>query len=287
MAIPKPENDFNIDVVTVLRCKVDCENCDLEKHIDIEEDTRKAYFNGTITDHELIKRHLENFEEFLKDKEKKIYVLDSNCYGEDIDALISELKPTDEERKGLEVVLEKVDSPVVVSKATPNKVLSMFWDEYGIDAIKAIVGDEATAERLFKTADSSTTPSQVLREATILTNERDIISALPKYRSLPPIAKFADNIARIYLTQGKDDVLRAIEHYKGGDTRIKSVAYAFLLALDQGASKKWQYTRTEIDFANFLKEPALKLLNSTPKVYHNNLQRLLSATGSTKKITSD
>ena len=117
--------------------------------------------------------------------------------------------------------------------------------------------------------------------------ERDIISALPQYSHLPPIAKFADSIARTFMTQGKEDALRSIDHYKGGDTRIKSVAYSFLLALEQGASKKWQYTKTETDFAQFLKDPALKLLNSKPGEYHDNLQSLLSATGSTKKLSLD
>ncbi len=186
------------------------------------------------------------------------------------------------------MILKKVKEPVVVLKATPNKVLSMFWEEHGKDAIKKIVGDEKTAKKIFEKADhTKSSPSQILKEATVIMKERDIISALPTYSSLPPIAKFADNIARIYMTQGKEDALRAIEHYRGGDTRIKSVAYSFLLALDQGASKKWQYTKTEIDFAQFLKDPALKLLKSNPGDYHQNLQSLLSATGSTKILSMD
>jgi hypothetical protein len=288
MAIPKPEGDFDIDVIMNLKCKVDCENCNVEKHLELDETTKKSYFEGTLSDYGLMKKHLENYEEFLKNGDKKVYVKDEDCYGNDMNAFIKSLSPTEEEKKGLRTILRKVDSPVVVSKATPNKVLSIFWDEHGLEAIKAIVGDEETAQRLFDKADKSkASPSQILKEASILTKERDIISTLPKYKVLPPIAKFADNIARIYMTQGKNDTLRAIEHYKGGDTRIKSVAYAFLLALEQGASKKWQYTKTEIDFARFLKEPASKLLNSGPKEYHDNLQGLLSATGSTKRLTLD
>ncbi len=288
MAIPKPESDFDVDIITKLRCKVDCENCDVEKQIDVDEDVKKGYLEGSISDRGLMEKHLENYQEFLKSGDKKFYVMDENCYGNDPDAFLKALNPTDEERKGLKALLERIKTPVVVSKATPNKVLSLFWDEYGMEAIKSIVGDEDTAQRLFTKADTSkTSPSQVLKEASIFTKERDIISALPKYKVLPLIAKFADNIARIYMTQGKNDALRAIEHYKGGETRIKSVAYAFLLALNQGASKKWQYTKTEIDFAHFLKDPANRLLNSEPKEYHDNLQSLLSATGSTKKLRLD
>jgi hypothetical protein len=214
--------------------------------------------------------------------------MDERCYGNDMKAFIDALNPADYEREGLKVILKKVGDPVVVSKATPNKVLGMFWGQYGKDAIEALVGDEKAAESLFEKADKSkSSPSQILKEARVISRERDIISALPDYHGLPPIAKFADNIARVYMTQGKEDALRAIEHYKGGDTRIKSVAYSFLLALDQGASKKWQYTKTEIDFAQFLKEHAGKLLNSNPGEYHDNLQGLLSATGSTKKLEMD
>jgi hypothetical protein len=288
MAVPKPEDDFDLDVVVNLKCKVDCESCNIKKHIDVEEEIQKEYQNGTISDFELIRKHQENFEDFLRKGEKKVYVIDEYCYGDDISAFINALNPTEEEREGLKVILERVQTPVVVSKATPNKVLNMFWEDHGKEVIKAIVRDEKTAKKLFRKSDTSkSSPSQVLREASILTKERDIISALPQYQSLPPIAKFADDIARTYMTSGKEDALRAIEHYKGGDTRIKSVAYAFLLALKQGASKKWQYTKTEIDFAQFLKEPAHKLLNSKPNEYHNRLQNLLSATGSTKKLSLD
>lgn len=288
IAVPKPEEDFDLDVVMNLKCKVDCKNCNIKKHIDVEEELQKTYLSGGISDFELIQKHQENFEEFLRGGDKKVYVIDENCYGNDITAFINALNPTEEEREGLKVILERVETPVVVSKATPNKVLNMFWEEHGKDVIKAVMKDEKTAKKLFDKADTSkSSPSQVLREASILTKERDIISALPQYRGLPPIAKFADDIARTYMTSGKEDALRAIEHYRGGDTRIKSVAYAFLLALKQGASKKWQYTKTEIDFAQFLKEPALKLLDSKPKDYHDKLQSLLSATGSTKRLTKD
>jgi hypothetical protein len=288
MAIPKPETNFDIDVISVLICEVDCDECDVEKHLALDEKLRESYFKGVISDRELLENHLKNYEEFLRDKDIKLYVMDEKCYGSEMNAFIDALKPTEEEKKGLIDLLEKVDKPVLVSKASPNKVLSLFWDEHGKEAVNAIVDDEEEAQRIFDEADTSkSSPSQILREASVLTKERDIISALPKYKSLPPIAKFADNVARIYMTQGKSDALRAIEHYKGGETRIKSVAYAFLLALEHGASKKWQYTKTEIDFAQFLKDHASKLLKSEPGKYHENLQGLLSATGSTKKLTLD
>lgn len=285
MAVPKPEHEFEIDVITPLKCIKECGECEVKKHILVEDDVKEAYIIGNISDSKLIRKHVESFEESLKEGEEKIFVLDGNCYGTNLEAFVDALNPTELEGRALRIILEEVKEPVVVSKATPNKVLSLYWEEYGKEALNAILGDEKTADKLFSKGDmSKSSPSHVLKDASVLTKERDIISALPDYTFLPPIAKFADGIARIYMTQGKDDALRAIERYKGGDTRIKSVAYSFLLALDQGASKKWQYTKTEIDFANFLREPALKLLKSEPGNYHDNLQGLLSATGSTKKL---
>jgi len=285
MAVPKPEHEFEIDVITPLKCMKDCGECEVDRHIPVEDEVREAYIIGNVSDSKLIRKHVEDFNESLKKVEKKIFVLDEDCHGTDKDSFIDALKPTGLEKRALKIILDKVEEPVVVTKATPNKVLSMYWEEFGKEALKAILGEEETAEKLFSKGDlSKSSPSHILKEASVLTKERDIISALPEYAYLPPIAKFADGIARIYMTQGRDDALRAIERYKGGDTRIKSVAYAFLLALKQGASKKWQYTKTEIDFANFLREPALQLLKSEPGKYHENLQGLLSATGSTKKL---
>ena len=129
--------------------------------------------------------------------------------------------------------------------------------------------------------------NEILKEADVEIKKKTIIALLPKYSKLPPIAEFADQIARTYLTKGVDDTVRAIEKYRGGDTKIKSVAYAFLLAMDRGEGKKWQYIQTEFDFAHFLKEPADQLLTSEPGTYHDALQTLLNATGSTEKIKSD
>ena len=117
-----------------------------------------------------------------------------------------------------------------------------------------------------------------------MSKKKTIISLLPEYDKLPSIAEFADQMARIYMTKGVDDTARAIEKYRSGDTKIKSVAYAFLLALERGEGKKWQYTQTEFDFAQFLKDPAEQLLKSEPTEYNHSLQTLLSATGSTEKI---
>ncbi len=285
MAVPHFKDDFKIKIPTQIKCRSDCETCNVKKSFDLDSEALDKYYLGTSSDQEFVEGHLERYLQHLENLEGKLFILDEECFGNDIEKFIEALEPNREEKAGLEVILSKVNSPIVVTKATSGKVLSLFWKQHGEDALIELIGDEEKAEALFKKSDiTDITPSQILKEAYIYVKERDIITSLPEYEKLPAIAKFADNIARIFLTRGKEDAIRAVERYKGGETRIKSVAYAFLLAFEHGASKRWQYTKTEIDFANFLKDFVRDLLNSKPEEYHENLQRLLNATGSTKKL---
>jgi len=97
------------------------------------------------------------------------------------------------------------------------------------------------------------------------------------------LARFADHIARTYKTFGEKKTLGEIKK-RPDNPKGKSLAYAFLLAFGKGADKKWQYSSVEIEYGDFLKEYAKKLLDSQPKTYHKALQKLLTACGSTEKI---
>ena len=88
-----------------------------------------------------------------------------------------------------------------------------------------------------------------------------ILSKLPQYSSLPPLANFADTVARTYKTFGKKEALGEIK--KKPDTpKGKSIAYAFLLVFDKGKDTKWQYSKQEIEYGEFLKEYAKNLLDA-------------------------
>jgi hypothetical protein len=112
---------------------------------------------------------------------------------------------------------------------------------------------------------------------------QQILSQLPSYDSLPPLASFADDIARTYKTFGEKEALRDIKK-RPDNPKGKSIAYAFLLAFDKGKDKKWQYSQVEIEYGEYLKEYVKKLLDSKPKGYHKALQELLTASGSDEKI---
>ena len=116
--------------------------------------------------------------------------------------------------------------------------------------------------------------------------KRNIIARLPSYSRLPAIARFADSVARAYKTEGAEGAVKTLEKERVSDHKVKSVAYAFLLILGKEANKEWQYDRTEKEFAQFLRDKVQALLDAEPDGYHEALQALLSATGSTERLTT-
>ena len=114
--------------------------------------------------------------------------------------------------------------------------------------------------------------------------KRNIIAKLPAYPRLPAIARFANSVARAYKTEGAEGAVKTLERERVSDHKVKSVAYALLLIFGKEANKEWQYDRTEKEFAQFLRGKVQALLDSPPGGYHEALQALLSATGSTERL---
>ncbi|UCH89134.1 MAG: hypothetical protein JSV49_00350 [Thermoplasmata archaeon] len=277
--------DFEISVIAKPLVETKCPVCSELDEIPIEPELLEKYTKGIISDKDLIEEHWSNFKSEMISSGKKHFILDHICYGTNLKEFINQLEPDEHELIALKTVLKKVPKAVVVSKVTPNKVLTMYWQEFGREAIYSVTNDREFSKKMFKKHDvNKVPPSQILKESSGEFKHINVIKALPSYDKLPAVAKFADEMARTYKTRGADDTARAIEHYRSTDTRIKSIAFGFLLALNKGSSKKWQYTTTEIEFAQFLKKPVQSLLKAEPDDYHKALQELLRATGSTEEI---
>jgi hypothetical protein len=127
------------------------------------------------------------------------------------------------------------------------------------------------------------TPSDILELVSNYQERQQILSQLPKYKSLPSLARFVDSIVRSYKTFGKKEAIAEIKK-RPDNPKGKSIAYAFLLVFGKGKDKKWQYSQVEIEYGEFLKEYAKKMLDSEPKNYHKAFQELLAASGSSENI---
>jgi hypothetical protein len=220
-------------------------------------------------------------EEHVKQAEEKILVLDGVSYGTDVSRFVDALQPNSSERTALEFFLNKSQEPLIVSKITPGKILERFWNEFGMEFLSSILDDTEMAASLFQLDD---TPSNIVLLAFEYKQRRMILSQLPVYDQLPPLAAFADAVARTYMTFGEKKALAEIKNHP--DTpKGKSIAYAFLLALGKGAEVKWKFSKEEIEYGGFLKDHAKKLLTVEPEKYSVVLQELLTAGGSSETVT--
>ncbi len=267
-------DDFTIEVISQVGKHQDSSTA--QNPIVLQE-----YLSGKLTDIDFIKKISKNQENSAKSAEEKILVLDGVSYGTDISRFVDALQPTSYEKKALEFFLSKSQEPLIISKTTPGKILDRYWDQYGIEFLESILEDDEKAASLYQLDD---TPSNIIPLAFEYQQRQEILSRLPVYKNLPPLAMFVDSIARTYMTFGEKKALAEIKNHP--DTpKAKSIAYAFLLALGKGAEVRWKYTKEEIDYGEFLQDFAKKLLIAESDQYSTALQELLTASGSSETIT--
>jgi hypothetical protein len=209
-------DDFEIDVVGHIVKKIDSKSTHETSHID-------KYLSGSLTDIDFIKKNLKDRKESIVESEEKMFILDGKSYGSDVDSFIQALKPNKYEKMGLEFILNRIDEPIILNDVTPNKVLEIYWKKHGLDAIKSIISDEEVAENFFSLTD---TPSEILETLSKYKDRTEILAKLPDYNNLPPLAEFADHIAKTYKIYGKNKVISELKK-KPNTSKAKSISYAF------------------------------------------------------------
>jgi len=273
MLIPNLSDDFQIDVISQVTQQRKSETKKISELL-------KNYLSGKLSDYDFINKNIKKQEEIIKQSEEKILVLDGVSYGSDIKRFVEALKPNKYEKSALEFILDKIEEPLIVTDVNANRILDIFWDQHGLDFINTIIDDKKMANSMFQLDD---TPTNILTMVFEYKKRQHILSQLPQYDSLPPLANFADNIVRTYKTFGKEKAISEIK--KKIDTpKGRSLAYAFLLVFKKGKDTKWQYSKQEIEYGEFLKEYAEKLLEANPKNYTEKLQELLTVSGSNERI---
>ena len=277
---PNIEKEFEVTVEgEFVSCNKKCDTCliedALEQHVDDSE-----YLGGKIDDRKFIDYWHKKIQWNIEKIHEGIFIMDNVCYGKDIDAVVEKLSPSRWEEIAIRHILERIGRPMLISNATPNKILSKYWDEYGEDIVRSIAGGRGV-EMMGST--SKHTPSEILEKIYTHAEKQKVLDELPRYGKLPPLAEFADRIARAYRVGGSKEAVREI-HGEKMDVKKKAIAYAFLLAIGKSEGEEWKYSDMERDFGSQLKEYASRLLESKGKDYGNALQEMLTMTGSTKRL---
>ncbi len=284
MTGPKVSEDFELDVRFRPTCGIhDCSLCTGEWTL--ERNTMKAYQKGQLFDKDIITSGKKIFESTLTGSGLKIYMAGGVCYGEDMDAFIDSFNPDEVERTALEEVLEAHDDTIITDSTTIGKILGSLWDQHGLKALNSITGDPKMARELYSSYDvAKTSATTILKDASRLIKVHAILSTLPSYSSLPADWEYADNVARIYRTDGKEEALRMI--IKSKDI-ARPVAWAFLRALEATAGKDWMFKSLEMELGDSVKDKALELIFAESEDYHEALTGLMRAVGSSAEVTPD
>ena len=276
--------DFDISLEHDLKC-ISGDGCTVSNAGFNTSDLMSQYQLGAISDRELLDKYSQLARESLADLGKPIFVLGNTCYEDDTQAFIKALNPSEIEEIALKRVLKAAPEPIVLDTATPNAVLSLFWDKIGASAINAVIDDKELAKKIYQeTRDSGKTPAQILRDAKIQAKSKNVLNALPTLKGLGKMGKHVDEVARTFKAMGKEETIRLIDK-TGKETKIKSTNCGFLKALGAIKGKEWQFTKEELDYGEYLSEFTKALLNSEPEDYKDAVQNLLTASGSGETVS--
>lgn len=265
---PDVRNDFTVSVVGEI-VKLE------KKQFDHDTIALDEYFSGSIPDYGMIKKNMLQKRETLQTSETIQYVLNDVSFGDRAEEFIGALHPNIYERQALQFFLNKSTQSIVVSNATVNTVLEMFWKDLGKEFLQTILQDDETIEKLVVMHES---PSVIVNTAFQLRERRTILQKLPLYRGLPDVAQFANNLARIYRTDGVEKMISEIKQ-RPNSPQGKAMAYAFLQSVGKAEDKRWMFSKVEIELGEFLTTYVNHLLNEKPEKYHAAFQDLLAASG--------
>ena len=278
-----PGNDFDIVLKHDLKCKSG-DNCTLSNTGINTTNLLSQYRMGQISDSDLLNEYSQLARDSLVNLGKPIFVLGNSCYEDDVQAFIDALNPSEIEELALKRVLKAAPEPIVLDTATPNAVLSIFWDKIGASAIYAVIGDKDLAKKIHQESrDSGKMPAQILRDAKIQVKSKNVLDALPDLNNLGKLGTHIDEVARTYKAMGKEEIIRLIDK-AGKETKIKSINCGFFKALGAIKGKEWQFSKEELDYGNYLADFAKALLDSKPEEYKDAVQNLLTASGSGETV---
>jgi hypothetical protein len=278
-----PDDDFKIRLEHDLEC-IKGDDCTVSRTGIKTSDLVSRYRAGKLSDEGLIEEFERAVRDCLAQAGCTIFVLGNTCYEDDFEAFIKVLKPSEIEEIALRRMLKNAPSPVVMDTATPNAVLTLFWDTLGASAIYSVIGDKELAKKIYSdSVNSGKTPSQILRDAKIQSKSKNVLAALPDFKRLSKVGKYVDELARTYKAMGREETLKRIGTVQG-DTKLKSIDCGFLTALGVLKGKEWQFTKEEQDYGKYLADFASALLESSPEEYSEALQNILTASGSGETV---
>ncbi|MBI0582689.1 MAG: hypothetical protein ISF22_00525 [Methanomassiliicoccus sp.] len=281
IAAKDPTDDFEVEVISGLKCDATCQGCHVKDAYQLPKDLVKRYLSAELNDTDLLEEHTRSRAAAVREKQDEVYMVGEVCYGRDKERFLAAMRGSDTEKKAISSLISSRKLCVLSRTDQAANLISDLWPEHKEELLAAVASPDIVKRVLAER--SELTPSQMVAEAGRMESYREIEGTLPSFKALGPVGAHADRVAHLAKTEGKEAALRHIEKSKGSDHRQRSVSVAFLSALGEGQTKSWQFTREETDYGAYLAPFAQQLLASAGDDYVEALRLLLEASGSNEK----
>jgi hypothetical protein len=281
IAAENPADDFEPGFNYVAECaKSGCSPCLKDLTVEAAFANSQGYTQGSVTDKAFIESSQAELVRLVEAR-GGIFVMSGRCYGGDMESFLREVKGAPQEVEVLEKLVRSNGVGVLSDSDQAGRVISSLWPAYSEEML-SIVSSPATAKAvLADMADAA--PTVMLAEARRREAGAAVLAALPRLK-LGAVGQLADDLARSFKADGKEAMLRAADKARTKDHRLKAVALAFIEAVGEGASRKWQFSREESEFGMHLSPWARRMLDSTGGAYAEALKELVLQSGAGEEV---
>lgn len=249
--------------------------------VKITGDDLKQYMVGKMTDRMLIEKvKREKLGELAKNGGLTLIIGEKN-YGSDLDSFIGDLDGPENEKSALTGFLRSNPRAVVLKNGKTSEATAYLWDSDWKGIIAAYTSD-SFAERYTERPRSSF--SIVIEEAHREFVSQDVVKNLPVFQKPGPVTKLADDLAKAAKVGGLGMLLEAVSKATLRDSKSKSLAAAFVFAVDPEGKPDLTLSADDMDFADFLRPFAKKVLDADGQTYREEMNTLLMACSSGESV---
>ncbi|MFQ5908304.1 MAG: hypothetical protein ACE5JE_05705 [Thermoplasmata archaeon] len=283
MVVPDLASAFGLSLRLDLGCSG--EVCGLGEDRPLTSGAALLYLDGDKDAAEVLQRETaQALEEIVA---AGAYLLGRRCFEDDLEAFLQAVGVPEGLRPDLRDLLEDREAGLSVPEPSLAKLLDALEEEDVLRLLGFLLADEEMANALWDASQAEGRGrEQIVQEALETRKDLDVLARLPRWDGLPPLAGLVDGVARSFKTDGPEEaVLLATRGLQAGG-KGKVVSLAFLLALSAAKGKGWTFRKEERELAEFLAPMARNLLDAEGPGYHEALQRLLIASGSSETLPS-
>lgn len=276
---PDPSAEFPVRTDLNVRCTggPECVHASVPT---LPRSLEKQYELGKLGDARLLEAYASEVRPRIERTGRPTLVAGGVCYGDRRGEFLDALHPSAVERRALEIVLADLAGYFEVDEPSSSRALERLWADHAETIVATIVHDPAEARRLVDSARGAPgRVAEILKRAQRQSDEREVLGALPRYRSLVREAAWLDGVARAHRTHGDAGAERAVLHSLPREGKERGIAYGVLLVLRRANAHAWQFSETEKEFGAALADRARELFTAPPAEYHAALDRLLAAAG--------